>query len=116
MVSLLGSRDELLRIIERAFTSDIHVRGNEITITGDPDENALVTRLFEELITLLGRGDVLTADAVERSMAMLRAGSDERPADVLTLNILSSRGRTTPTCGRCTTHCTTWSTPTRSHG
>src|SRR4051812_48163899 len=94
MVSLLGSRDELLRIIEQAFTSDIHVRGNEITITGDPKENALVARLFEELLTLLGRGDVLTADAVERSLAMLRGGADERPADVLTLNILSSRGRT----------------------
>jgi phosphate starvation-inducible PhoH-like protein len=94
MVSLLGSRDELLRIIEQAFESDIHVRGNEITISGDPKENALVARLFEELITLLGRGDVLTADAVERSMAMLRGGSEERPADVLTLNILSSRGRT----------------------
>src|SRR4051794_18268519 len=94
MVSLLGSRDELLRIIEHAFTSDIHVRGNEITITGDREENALVARLFEELLTLLGRGDVLTADAVERSLAMLRGGAEERPADVLTMNILSSRGRT----------------------
>ena len=28
MVGLLGSRDELLRVIEKAFTSDIHVRGN----------------------------------------------------------------------------------------
>jgi phosphate starvation-inducible PhoH-like protein len=94
MVSLLGSRDELLRIIEQAFASDIHVRGNEITITGEAEENALVARLFEELLTLLGRGDVLTAEAVERSLAMLRAGADERPADVLTMNILSSRGRT----------------------
>src|SRR3954463_13503723 len=94
MVTLLGSRDELLRIVEQAFTSDIHVRGNEITISGDPKENAIVARLFEELLTLLGRGDVLTADAVERSLAMLRGGAEERPADVLTLNILSSRGRT----------------------
>jgi phosphate starvation-inducible PhoH-like protein len=94
MVSLLGSRDELLRIIEQAFSSDIHVRGNEITITGEPDENAQVARLFEELLTLLSRGDILTAESVERSLAMLRMGTDERPADVLTHNILSSRGRT----------------------
>ena len=94
MVSILGSRDELLRLIERTFASDIHVRGNEITISGDPEETALVARLFEELVTLLERGDVLTADAVERSVAMLRARTAERPADVLTLNILSSRGRT----------------------
>ena len=94
MVALLGSSDELLRLIEQALTSDIHVRGNEITITGDPNEVDLASRLFGELITLLERGDVLTTDSVERSLAMLRAQVEERPADVLSLNILSSRGRT----------------------
>jgi phosphate starvation-inducible PhoH-like protein len=94
MVALLGHQDELLRLIESAFSSDIHVRGNEITITGDPEENTKVARLFEELVTLLERGDVLTGDSVTRSLAMLRSGEVERPADVLTLNILSSRGRT----------------------
>src|SRR4051812_31694194 len=38
MVALLGSSDELLRLVERAFTCDIHVRGNEITITGERTE------------------------------------------------------------------------------
>src|SRR4051812_14072857 len=94
MVGLLGSSDELLRLIERAFTSDIHVRGNEITITGDRAEVDLAAKLFEELITLLERGDVLTADAVQRSLSMLRQQTEERPADVLSLNIISSRGRT----------------------
>jgi phosphate starvation-inducible protein PhoH and related proteins len=93
MVGLLGSRDELLHIVERAFASDIHVRGNEITITGEPAENALAARLFEELLTLLESGGALSRESVERSLAMLRGGT-ERPADVLTLNILSSRGRT----------------------
>jgi phosphate starvation-inducible protein PhoH and related proteins len=93
MVSLLGQRDELLRVIEKALSSDIHVRGNEITITGDEAENELGARLFEELVALLERGDVLDGPKVERSLAMLRGG-DDRPADVLTLNILSSRGRT----------------------
>jgi phosphate starvation-inducible protein PhoH and related proteins len=94
MVALLGSSDELLRLVERAFTCDIHVRGNEITISGEQSEVDLAARLFEELITLLERGDVLTADAVQRSLAMLRDQPNERPADVLSLNILSSRGRT----------------------
>ena len=94
MVALLGSSDELLRLVERAFICDIHVRGNEITISGEPSEVDLASQLFEELITLLERGDVLTADAVQRSLVMLRQQTDERPADVLSLNILSSRGRT----------------------
>jgi len=94
MVSLLGSRDELLAVVENAFESDIHVRGNEITATGTPEETALVARLFEELTQLVASGAELTPDAVERSVAMLRRKSGVRPADVLTLDILSARGRT----------------------
>jgi phosphate starvation-inducible protein PhoH and related proteins len=94
MVSLLGSRDELLRVIERVVRSDIHVRGNEITITGDPEDNALAAKLFEELIALLETGETLTPESVERSLSMLRSAEVERPAEVLSLNILSSRGRT----------------------
>ncbi|MFC7380851.1 PhoH family protein [Sphaerisporangium rhizosphaerae] len=93
MVTILGSRDELLRVIEAAFRADVHVRGNEITISGSPEESGLVVRLFEELVELARSGAQLTADAVERSIAMLRMSSG-RPADVLSLDILSSRGRT----------------------
>jgi phosphate starvation-inducible PhoH-like protein len=94
MVSLLGSRDELLHVIERAFHSDIHVRGNEITVTGPASETELVSSLFSELIDLLRSGTQITPDAVERSLAMLQNETDERPAEVLTLDVLSSRGRT----------------------
>jgi phosphate starvation-inducible protein PhoH and related proteins len=94
MVSLLGSGDELLHVIEREFDADIHVRGNEITATGNPAETALVTDLFDELIELLRKGTDLTPDAVERAAAMLRAERGVRPADVLTVGILSARGRT----------------------
>ena len=94
MVSLLGSRDELLTVIEKALASDVHVRGNEITITGAADDNALAVRLFEELIALLDRGQALSGDAIDRSLAMLRSGDGDRPAEVFTLNIVSNRGRT----------------------
>jgi phosphate starvation-inducible PhoH-like protein len=94
MVALLGSRDELLNVIEREFNADIHVRGNEITVSGSPAETALVSELFAELIELLGKGTELSADSVERAAAMLRAERGVRPAEVLTQGILSARGRT----------------------
>jgi phosphate starvation-inducible protein PhoH and related proteins len=94
MVSLLGSGDELLRVIEREFAGDIHVRGNEITVTGTAAETTLVTAFFEELVQLLERGTELTPDAIERTAAMLRKDRGIRPADVLTVGILSARGRT----------------------
>jgi phosphate starvation-inducible PhoH-like protein len=94
MVNLLGAKDEILRLIERTLVSDVHVRGNEITITGAPPDNALAERLFSELIELIEKGETLTVDAVRRTVAMLEQNTTERPAEVLTLNILSRRGRT----------------------
>ena len=94
MVSLLGSADELLRVVEQALGSDIHVRGNEITISGTPADIAVATDLFTELLALLDKGEVLTVDSVRRTAGMLASGGDERPAEVLTLNIVSRRGRT----------------------
>src|SRR4051794_38822826 len=94
MVNLLGAKDEILRLIERTLSSDVHVRGNEITITGDPAENATAERLFSELIELIEKGETLTVDSVRRTATMLEDNTSERPAEVLTLNILSRRGRT----------------------
>ena len=91
MTGLLGSRDELLRLVEDAFPdSNVHVRGNEITVSGPGAE--LVGRLFEELVVLLQQGQVLEPVAVRRSIDMVKA--DERPSEVLTTDVLrSSRGR-----------------------
>ncbi len=94
MVSLLGSRDELLHVIEGSFDADIHVRGNEITITGTPAQTALAAQLFEEMTEMLGGGAELSPSVVERIIAMLHRKSGIRPAEVLSLDILSSRGRT----------------------
>jgi phosphate starvation-inducible PhoH-like protein len=97
MVGLLGTRDELLAVIEREFSASIHVRGNEITVSGAPAETELAGRLFSELLELQRKGAELSPDTIERTLGMLRGDHGEaglRPADVLTQGILSSRGRT----------------------
>jgi phosphate starvation-inducible PhoH-like protein len=72
----------------------VHVRGNEITITGQAAENTLVERIFSELLEMIQKDESLTTDAVRRVVGMLQQNTAERPAEVLTLNILSRRGRT----------------------
>jgi phosphate starvation-inducible PhoH-like protein len=94
MVALLGSADELLRLVEAEVDADVHVRGNEIAVTGQPADNAFAVRVFDELIALIGTGQALRPDSVRRVIAMLRSGGSERPADVLSLDIISRRGRT----------------------
>jgi phosphate starvation-inducible PhoH-like protein len=94
MVALLGSGDELLRLVETELTADVHVRGNEITLTGAPGDTAFAVRVLDELIALVRRGQTLRPDEVRRVVGMLRAGGSERPAEVLSLDIISRRGRT----------------------
>src|SRR6266581_4185559 len=74
MVKLLGAGDEMLRLVERSVTSDVHVRGNEITITGAPADNAFAERIFAELLELVAKGEILTNESVRRIVSMLEEG------------------------------------------
>ena len=94
MVSVLGPGDAHLGIIERAFGATVHVRGNRITLTGPPAEIALAERLLDEIVTIIRTGQGVSEEIVQRIVQMMKAETTERPADVLSLNILSNRGRT----------------------
>lgn len=94
VLALLGSRDENLRVAEELLDADVHVRGNEVTLSGEPADVAFAERVFAELVTLAGKGQQLGPDAVRRTVAMLSAGAAESPAEVLSLDIVSRRGRT----------------------
>ncbi|MES5379578.1 phosphate starvation-inducible protein PhoH [Mycolicibacterium conceptionense] len=94
IVGLLGSADENLRALERLLTADIHARGNEITFTGEPADVALAERVVAELIAVASSGQAVTPEAVRHSVAILTGTEDESPAEILTLDILSRRGKT----------------------
>ena len=94
MISLLGAADANLRIIEEAFPSLlITVRGNEIFFSGDLEEGARLEALINELLVVIRSGLTLTGEQVLRSIAMLQSVPQEHPAEVLSLNIVSNRGR-----------------------
>ena len=93
MVALLGTQDEFMRLVENAFpAADIMARGNEITVSGSPEDVGVIDTLVGEMLAVLRTGQALSAESVERSIALMRSGT--RPTEVLTANILSNRGRT----------------------
>jgi phosphate starvation-inducible PhoH-like protein len=95
MVSLIGANDANLRAIEAAFPSgNITVRSNEITLRGPHIDCLAIEKLFGEMTLVIRSGQSLTVDAVARSIAMLGQEPAESPAEVLSLNIVSNRGRT----------------------
>ena len=95
MVALIGPHDDNLRAVEAAFPSvNITVRGNEITLRGPHVDCIALENLFGELMVVIRSGNTLTEDAVARSISMLESKPVDHPADVLSLNIVSNRGRT----------------------
>ncbi len=94
MVALLGANDENLRQFEKDFADvDVLVRGNEIHLSGEVTEIGLAEQVIAEMLSILRTGQSLTPDAVERSVAMLRSDRSLSPSQLLTANILSSRGK-----------------------
>ena len=93
MVALLGQRDELLKLVEAAFESEVLVRGNEITITGDKAEAEKVVQLFEELLLILGQGQDLSTESVGKTIDMIKDEETIRPSQVFGDVVLTSRGR-----------------------
>ena len=103
MVALLGQQDVFLKLIEAAFSSDILVRGNEITIKGPDHEAEQLARLFEELLALLEKGHQLSDSSVGQTIELIKGGGDEeadggegiatmRPSEVLGDTLLTARG------------------------
>ena len=94
VVGLLGSADENLRALENSLSADVHVRGNTVSMAGAAADVALAERVISKLIALVAGGQTLGPDAVRRSVAMVSGADNESPAEVLSLDILSRRGKT----------------------
>ncbi|MCD2499260.1 MULTISPECIES: PhoH family protein [Microbacterium] len=94
MVRLLGPQDRLLRMIEQEHPSvDVHVRGNEITLSGEQEAVAAARGLVDELLTMTRDGQDLAPSDVATSARLMNAEGGPRPSEVLSEPILSSRGR-----------------------
>ncbi|MEY4101787.1 MAG: hypothetical protein RLZZ567_1031 [Actinomycetota bacterium] len=95
MVALVGPADKNLREIESAFPNvSMTVRGNEIALCGDVEECDKVEQLVTELLVVLRSGQDINPEVIKRSISMLKSNPQKHPAEVLSLNIVSNRGRT----------------------
>jgi phosphate starvation-inducible PhoH-like protein len=94
MSALVGPRDQFLRRVEQEFPSvAIRVRGNEVRVSGEETSHVTnVSRLFEELVTLIQNGQQLDDNTLDRVFTMVK--SNERPSEILTHQVLrSAKGR-----------------------
>ena len=94
MVQLLGPQDRLLKVVEREHPSvNVHVRGNEITLTGARPAVDAALQLVNELLEMTRSGHDLAPFDVVTSARILEREEGERPSEVMGETIVTSRGR-----------------------
>lgn len=91
-VRIAGPKDEFLHLIEDAFQARIVMRGNLVSVTGDPVEVQAVSTLLFELVRQVRQGEDVSADSVERLLALLKSG-ELSPAPLRDDVVLAHKGR-----------------------
>ncbi|MDR2006516.1 MAG: PhoH family protein [Acidaminococcales bacterium] len=93
-LGIFGHNDEFLRLIGQSFSCRILTRGEEILLTGDAGETAMLKRLFEEFLFLCRQGYPLTAHDVRYGIQMVKEGRADNLHKMFSDTVIvTNRGR-----------------------
>lgn len=92
MTALMGPADSLLRRIEAMTDATITVRGNQVSVMGEPVEANRVISIFSQLIQMVSLGETPSPDEVDLLITRSRT-SGETDASFADDILLTYRGR-----------------------
>ncbi len=94
VVSLFGSFDENIKLIEKHYNVDILSRGTEIKISGEPEAVTKALRSIQGLLQLINRGEQLNEQNVRYVLMLVDEGQDEQLSTLVSDSIcITSKGR-----------------------
>ena len=93
-VSLFGSFDENIRLLENEFHVSVVNREEQLIISGEPEDTMLAGKAIEALLRLISRGESVGEQHVRYVVGLCRSGQLDR-IDELTKDVvcISSKGR-----------------------
>jgi len=83
IISVFGSFDENLKILEKELNVKITDRAGEIIISGDPEAAHECERTISGLLTLAAKGEVIDDRQVRYVLELVRSGQDEKVGELL---------------------------------
>jgi phosphate starvation-inducible PhoH-like protein len=94
LVSLFGSNDLYLNMIENRFKAGIIVRGSSVTIRGSEDEIFKIEKIFEELLYMLTRNKHISEQDVKTVIELMDSTpkKDDIKSDSKTVNQIIFQG------------------------
>lgn len=94
IVSLFGSFDENVRLIEQHYQVDIVNRSTDLKVTGEPENVAKAVRAINGLMQLINRGEQLGEQNVRYVLMLMDEGGDEELPRLSSDNIcITAKGR-----------------------
>ncbi len=78
---LAGSEDAVLRELRGHLDCDFHLRGNVLTLDGEPDDVQMAATVVDELVELIEQGHEVAPGTIEAVTGALDAS--ESPAEIL---------------------------------
>ena len=93
-VSLLGSFDENIRLLENEFHVTVVNREEQLIINGEPEDTMLAAKAIEALLRLISKGENVGEQHVRYVIGLCRSGQSDR-IDELTRDVIciSAKGR-----------------------
>ncbi len=77
-VSLFGSFDENILLIQKAFNVDVLSRGSDIKVTGEPEDVSKACKAINGLLMLINRGEALTEQNVRYVISLVGEGNEDK--------------------------------------
>lgn len=77
-VSLFGSFDENIRLLERTFDISIITRGSEIKISGETENVKRAVRAVNSMLMMINRGETLNEQSVRYCISLVNDNIDDR--------------------------------------
>lgn len=81
-VSLFGSFDENVRMIENQYAVRIVSRGSELKVSGEAENVAKAVRAINGLLMLINRGEALSEQNVRYVLSLVNEGNDDRLSEM----------------------------------
>jgi len=93
-VSLFGSFDENIRIIEREFSVSIVSRGADLKIMGDAENVDRAVRAVNSLLVYIKRGEMLTEQNIRYVISLVNEGNEDKLSSMTTDSVcITAKGR-----------------------
>ncbi len=77
-VSLFGSFDENIRLIESQYNVKVISRGSEIKVSGDAENVSRAVRAINGLLMLINRGEALSEQNVRYVLSLVNEGNEDK--------------------------------------